>query len=394
MNSGKSFEVIVIGGGIIGASISYFLSKKGFSVAVLEKNEIASGTSSRCDGNILAIDKDPGFDSQLTLKSQQLTYELQRELDFPFEYRNYGSILVCENESEMIQAEKWVKKQNQAGLDFNLLDREDLKNESKYLADDLYGGVECKTDSTVNPYLFTYALIQGAQRNSAKIFTNTEVVDIKKDKENYFRIYTDQGIFLSAKVINACGIWAPDICKMLDINIPIVPRKGQIIVASRQELIGYRKVMEFGYLMSKFNQDRNVDDKMKDHGIALVYEPTENQNFLIGSSREFRGFDLTVDYSIIRLMAKRALRFYPKISDMTCIRTYAGLRPWTPDHLPIISSVDKIPGFYIAAGHEGDGISLAAITGKLITEIVEGITPSVSLELLRYDRFDKGVFSY
>src|SRR5699024_7378970 len=139
-------DVVVIGGGIIGAAVAYYSSKAGLDITVLEKNELASGTSSRCDGNILAIDKDPGFDSQMSLKSQQLIHELSEELDTPFEYRNPGSILVCENDNEMEAAQKWVDQQKKAGLDFKMLDREDLRNESKYFADDLYGGLECKTD--------------------------------------------------------------------------------------------------------------------------------------------------------------------------------------------------------------------------------------------------------
>ena len=112
---------------------------------------------------------------------------------------------------------------------------------------------------------------------------------------------------------------------------------------------------------------------------------------MIGSSREFVGFDTKVDYKVIRQIAKRALRFYPQMADMTVIRTYAGLRPWTEDHLPIISRVDHIPGYYIAAGHEGDGISLAAVTGKLIEEMLSDKETCIPIEPLRLDRFRQEV---
>src|SRR5690554_5042387 len=98
LSVGKFSEVIIIGGGIIGASIAYYTSKLGMEVTILEKGELASGTSSRCDGNILAIDKDPGFDSQMSLASQKLTAQLSKELKHSFEYRAPGSILVCETE--------------------------------------------------------------------------------------------------------------------------------------------------------------------------------------------------------------------------------------------------------------------------------------------------------
>lgn len=385
-------DVVVIGGGIMGAAIAYYGAKAGLDLTVLEKGELASGTSSRCDGNILAIDKDPGFDSQMSLKSQQLVHQLSKELELSFEYRNPGSILVCENDSEMEAAKKWVESQQAAGLDFKMLDREDLRNESKYFADDLYGGLECKTDSTVNPYMLTFSMFHSAQKLGAKIHTNTEVKQVTRNKvSGQFTIETDNGSFTANKVVNAGGVWAPKIGEMVGLEIPIVPRKGQLIVASRQQPVGLRKVMEFGYLISKFGGTRSVDPLTEKYGVALVFEPTESQNFLIGSSRQFSGFDTKVDYEVTKYIAKRAVRFYPKIADMTVIRTYAGLRPWTEDHLPIISRAEEIPGYFIAAGHEGDGISLAAVTGKLIEEMINEKETCIPIEPLRLSRFKERV---
>lgn len=387
----KHRDVVVIGGGIIGASIAYYGSKAGLDITVLEKKELASGTSSRCDGNILAIDKDPGFDSQMSLKSQMLVHELDKELEVSFEYRNPGSILVCENDAEMEAANQWVKKQQEAGLEFKMLDREDLRNESKYFADDLYGGLECKTDSTVNPYMMTYSMFNSAEKKGAKIHTNTEVKNVSKNETGQFVIETDNGTYTAKKVVNAGGVWAPKLGAMVGLDIPILPRKGQLIVASRQQPVGLRKVMEFGYLISKFGGERIVDAEMEKYGVALVFEPTESQNFLIGSSREFGGFDTKVNHDVTKLLAKRAIRFYPKIADMTVIRTYAGLRPWTVDHLPIISRVENIPGYFIAAGHEGDGISLAAVTGKLVEEMLNEKETCIPIEPLQLSRFKERV---
>jgi glycine/D-amino acid oxidase-like deaminating enzyme len=384
-------EVVVIGGGIIGGAIAYYAAKAGLQVTVVERGELASGTSSRCDGNILAIDKDPGFDSQMSLKSQELVHELSQELEHSFEYRAPGSILVCETEEEMVAAEEWVRRQREAGLPFRMLDRADIRQESPFFADDLLGGLECATDSTVNPYLLTYALFEGAKKQGASVLLRTEVTDVKRNPvTGSFQIRTTRGELTAKQVVNAAGVWAPMIGSMLGIEIPIVPRKGHLIVASRQVPVGLRKVMEFGYLISKFGGQRNVDPETEQYGVALVFEPTESQNFLIGSSRQFVGFDTKVDLSVVRCMARRATRFYPKIGDFSVIRTYCGLRPWTADHLPIISRVDEVPGFIIAAGHEGDGISLAAITGKVVSELLmEKAETTIPLEPLRHDRFTK-----
>jgi len=207
--------------------------------------------------------------------------------------------------------------------------------------------------------------------------------------EQTFRLETSGGTVTAKKVVNAAGVWSPRVSEMVGVELPILPRKGHLIVAARDVPIGLRKVMEFGYLISKFGGERQVDPELERYGVALVFEPTESQNFLIGSSRQFVGFDSKVDWTVVRLIARRAIRFYPRLADFLLIRTYCGLRPWTPDHLPIISAVEEVPGYYVASGHEGDGISLAAITGKLISEMLTGQPPSVPLEPLRYDRFKR-----
>ncbi|ANY68999.1 glycine oxidase [Paenibacillus sp. BIHB 4019] len=387
----ESAEVVIIGGGIIGMAIAYYTAKLGMDVLVVERGEIAGGTSSKCDGNILAIDKDPGFDSQMSLKSQQLVAELVRELDEEFEYRAPGSILVCETEEEMIAAERWVSRQKQAGLPFRMLDQKDLREEWPYMAEDLLGGLECATDSTVNPVLLTYSLAATARRHGARFRTHTAVTAILLDEQRRIRgVETAAGTIKAKIVINAAGVWSKLIGQMVDIDIPIEPRKGHILVAARSANIGKRKVMEFGYLISKFGGKRQVDPKFEAYGIALVFEPTASQNFLIGSSRQFAGMDTRVDQEVIRLIAQRAIRFFPVMEHIPMLRTYAGLRPWTADHLPIVSPIDEIPGFYVAAGHEGDGISLAAVTGKVISEMLSGAEPCIPAQPLRYDRFRRG----
>lgn len=391
MSRRKHAEVAIIGGGIIGCAIAYYVSKAGIDCVLIEKDDIASGTSSRCDGNITIVDKDPGFDSLMSLKSQELTLDLKNDLQLPFEYRELGSILVCDSEKEMEAAEQWVNIQNDAGLKFNLLDHQDIKQESPYFADDIPGGLECETDSLINPYLFCYSLIDRATHYGLKVHTYTEVVGIEKKED--FIIETTVGNFTANKVVNAAGVWAPFIGEMLNLKIPIIPRKGHIIVGSRQKPVMMRNVMEFGYLMNKFSRKREVDQRTADHGVALVLEPTESQNFLLGSSREFVGYDGAININVVETIARRALRFLPKLADFSMIRTYTGLRPWTEDHLPVVSAVEKIPGFYIAAGHEGDGISLATVTGKLIKQMICEEETIIPIDRLKYDRFKKVALS-
>ncbi|MBE3648921.1 NAD(P)/FAD-dependent oxidoreductase [Paenibacillus polymyxa] len=388
-------DLVIVGGGIIGTAIAYYAAKSGMKVVLAERGEIAGGTSSRCDGNILAIDKEPGFDSRMSLLSQKLVAEMAKELEDEFEYRAPGSILVCENDQEMQAAELWVTRQQQEGLPFRMLDQQDLQEEWPYLAKDLPGGLECKTDSTVNPVQMTYALARAARRMGARLLPRMPIQSILKDERgNACGVETPNGVIHADAVVLAAGVWTRSIGDSVGLDLPIIPRKGHILVSARMPSIGNRKVMEFGYLMSKFGGQRSVDEVYEKYGVALVFEPTASQNILIGSSRQFVGMDTGVDQQVIRLIARRAIRFFPALANVPLMRAYTGLRPWTPDHLPIISAVDEVPGLFIASGHEGDGISLAAVTGKLVTEMVRGEPTCIPVEPLRYDRFGEAFTSH
>jgi sarcosine oxidase subunit beta len=145
--------------------------------------------------------------------------------------------------------------------------------------------------------------------------------------------------------------------------------------------------------MSKFegiNFTRNVSERVARTNVAMVIEPTDADNFILGGNREFKGFDISAEIESIQAIAERGIRFFPILREMNLIRAYAGVRPYMPDHLPVVSEVDDAPGYYIAAGHEGDGISLSAITGKMIAQLVTGKPTDFNIDKLQYSRLRKG----
>lgn len=389
----KSYDAVVIGGGVIGTSVAYYLSKKGMKVALVEKGDIASGTSSRCDGNVLIADKQPGFDTKMSYTSQLLLKELVKEISYDFDYTQRGSIYIIESEGELKVAKEYVEKQIEDGYTVRMMDKSEIHEEEPYLAEDIIGGVEIGCDASVNPMALVFGLSLEAKKNGAEIFDYTYVKDIRVGKNGAIEaVETDQEVLITKYVVNCAGIWAPEIGNMVGIDIPIKPRQGQLLVAEKTFPVGKRKIVEFGYMMAKFgdeNYKRNVSPEIEDLGIAFVFEPTLSDNFLIGSSRAFVGFDTRVSIEVMQGLAKRAIRFFPVMKDIHVIRAYAGLRPYVDDHMPIISKVDEISGFYIAAGHEGDGIGLSPLTGKLISQMITGeevIVPTESLSINRFKR--------
>ncbi len=383
-------DVLVIGCGAIGAAAAYYLSKAGMKVIAVDRGDVASGTSSACDGNVLVVDKQPGFDAKMAYESQRLYKTLQDELSFDFEYRQLGSTLAVENRHQAEMALEWVKLLESSGVPVRFIGPSDVHQYEPMAAKDITGLLECASDSSLNPMALVYAYVAAARKNGAVIRAFTQVNCLLKDnKGSIAGADTSEGKILAPNVVLAAGVWTPAIALTCGVDIPIVPRKGHILVAERTFRVGSRKMQEFGYLMAKFSQTgtRDVEPETDNYGIAMVFEPTPHGNFLIGSSREFAGFDTSCNMRVLELMAKRAIRFFPCIKDVRVIRAYAGLRPYTPDHLPIVSNVDTVPGLYVAAGHEGDGIGLAPVTGVLVSQMLTGRTPIIDLEPLKLNRY-------
>lgn len=386
----RSADVVVIGGGVVGTAIAYFLVRNNRDVILVEQGAIADGTSGRCEGDVLVSDKTAGFDSRLTKLSQDLFPEITNELDYDISWTRKGSLLAIENEEEMEEAKKFCSQLDAEGLPVRILDKYEVHENEPYLAPDIVGGMETDCDGSLNPMALAYGLVHGAKKMGARVLTHSAVTDIRLDADGCIeRVVTEKEEIVTKRVVNAAGAWAPEIGKLVGLDIPIRPRQGQMLVAERTFPVARRKVMEFGYMMAKLESSdyaRNVTPEMEKYGVALVFEPTEATNFLIGSSRRFVGMDTSCHIDVLRAMAQRAIRFFPVIKDIKIIRSYAGLRPFTPDHLPIISETE-VPGFYVAAGHEGDGIGLSLITGKLISQMICGEQPAITTEPLRLSRF-------
>jgi glycine/D-amino acid oxidase-like deaminating enzyme len=387
----KTVDAAVIGAGVIGACVAYYLAKENARVVVLERGDIASGTSSHGEGNVLIHDKQPGIDTQMAHASQKLFKALAAELSCDFEYVERGSVLLIESEEEWKAAEALAARQAADGYPIRMLSQDEIQRQEPFLAEDIIGAVEIDCDAAINPMAFTFGLCREAEKLGADIRTYSPVRRITRSKDGAVRsVQTVDEEYRTKYVVDCAGVWARDIGRMVGVDIPIRPRQGQLLVAERTFTVGSRKIVEFGYLMAKFGDSsyrRNVSPDLERMGIAFVFEPTQAGNFLVGSSRAFVGYDTDVSIEVMRGLARRALRFFPVLKDINVIRAYAGLRPYCPDHFPIVSAVKDVPGFYIAAGHEGDGVGLAPITGKLITEMITGKETSIPIEHLRFSRF-------
>jgi len=377
-------DAVVIGGGIVGAACAYYLCAAGLSVHLVERSFPASGTSRACDGLILTWDKAPGAELALGQASAALWAGLAETLDFDFEYARAGTILLAENEPALAAGRARAEAMQAAGVRAQALDSAGLRSLEPNLAADLAGGAFFPDDAQVDARRATLALLAAAQQRGLTLHPQAEVSAIRRANGGEGRVsgvVTTAGEISTETVVCAAGVWSNEVARLAGLELPIRPRKGHILVTARLPGLIHHPMLEGGYVTT-------VQSAAEDLQVALVAEMTAGGTLLLGSSRQFAGFDRSVSLAVLQAIAARAARFLPALARVGVMRSYAGLRPWSPDHLPLIGPVVAVPGLYLAAGHEGAGIGLAPVTGQLIAGwVAGGDLPPVADEV-RPDRFE------
>jgi glycine/D-amino acid oxidase-like deaminating enzyme len=374
-------DVIVVGGGIVGAACGYYLARAGLSVELLERGFPASGTSGACEGDLLLWDKELAKELPLGRRSLELWKGLVQELDLDFEYEPKGSIMVAEDAAGLAAMTRKVEDLARAGVPGQILDHRELHAEEPTLAPDLPGGALFPEDAQVEPRYATAALVEGARKYGLRVRTDTAVRRVTLSAGGRVEaVETASGRIPAGAVVLAAGVWTREIAATAGLEVPIRPRKGQIVVVERAPSFFHRKLMEAGYVATVESGETALQ-------VAMVAESTRAGTLLLGSSRELVDFDRRVNVRVAAAIAARAIRFFPALANLRCIRTYAGLRPFSPDHLPLIGPLGGAEGFYVATGHEGAGICLAPATGRLIAQWVTGQSLDFPAEWFRPNRF-------
>lgn len=382
-------DVCIIGGGVIGLATAYYLLKAGKTVAVLERAEIGSGASSSCDDMILLQSKKPGIALTLAMESLEMYRDLPGELGMDIGFLSLGGMIIIEDDKQLKIMENFVKQQISYGLDVEIVDRKTLFKKQPHVARYMIASTYSKSDSQVNPLLLMRAFLHNGLGMGMDVFRNTSVIDIDQIGDRWIVKGENEVNVECGSVVIAAGAWSSQIGKMLDIDIPIKPIKGQIVVTEQIAPIGETNCWTAAYIASKHDPsimpDRSEYDK--EIGLGFAFSRTGEGNYLIGSTRENAGFDKTTNFKAISRILEQTRKYFPIMNQVNVIRTIAGFRPGTKDGSPIIGTVDGFPGLFIAAGHEGDGIALSPITGKSVAEMVRGVGDHKRFDELNLRRF-------
>ncbi|KMS68863.1 FAD-dependent oxidoreductase [Streptomyces viridochromogenes] len=380
-------DVLVIGAGIVGAACAYYCATAGLRVSVVERGAIGSGTTSACEGNILVSDKEPGPELDLALLSSRLWRRIGEELGrSTIEYEAKGGVVVAGSPDSADGLRHLTAGQRTTGVDAVDIGPDELFELEPNVTRQAVGGAFYAQDAQVQPVLATAQLLRRARMLGATVHPGTGVTGFVRDGQGAVTgVRTDSAdtpVLYAQWVINAAGTWAGQLSELAGAPVPVLPRKGFILVTEPLPRVVRHKVYTAEYVANVASSDAGLET-------SVVVEGTRAGTVLIGASRERVGFDRSISLPVLRKLAAQAIGVFPFLADVSLLRTYLGFRPYCPDHLPVIGPDPRAPGLLHACGHEGAGIGLAGATGHLLAQHLSGEKPDLDLTPFRPDRFEE-----
>jgi glycine/D-amino acid oxidase-like deaminating enzyme len=374
-------DVAVVGAGIVGAAVARELAVRGVAVMLVDRAGISQGTTGRGEGNVLCADKRPGPELELTRHALDLFDEIDTRLGEEARIMRKGSLIVHPEAATWAAEPARVEALRAAGVEGELLEPDAVRALEPALDGPLHGASRFPRDIQCDPARITHALVREAVAAGAEVRTGCAVERIAVRAGRAAGLDTADGFLAAGAVVLAAGAWSAALAESAGLALPLAPRKGQLVLLRSPEPRYVRhKVLDGSYLGSILSDDGGLQ-------LSTVVETTWDGDVLVGSSRERRGFDLDVDPVVSDAMIARAARLFGALPSLERADAWAGLRPWLPDHLPAIGPSAAVPGLWVATGHEGAGVALGPVTGRVLAQAYCGEPVLVDLSSFSPDRF-------
>jgi glycine oxidase len=351
----KAWDVIIIGGGIIGLSLSIEIRKKGASVLVIERGEPGHEASRAAGGMLVdcSLETPPSLQSLARASARMypgFAHELQVESGMSVDLRDHGTILISPTTDAAPEFSTSLFSEHLADREPSLVvgDRQAF-----YLQ-----------ERSVDPRALTAAAWKTAKNRGVDFSSGDEVTAVNVSDRRVTGVTTNKTSFSAPTVVNCAGAWAGQIGPEA---IPTRPVKGQMLCLAMHSPAVLKHVI-------------------RTPKVYLI--PRSDGRLLVGATVEDAGYDKRTDVATIKRLYQAAQTLVPKLAESRILEDWAGLRPGTPDGLPILGATST-QGYYVATGHFRDGILLAPITAKIMAEVIYGKSPGYDLTAFSLSRFSQ-----
>lgn len=384
-------EVIIIGGGIAGASAAFHLAGHGRRVILLERGEIASEASGVNAGGIGALGwgNAPDLESHLTMGSLQIFRSLQLELGYDIEFRASGGLQAIQTEEQYVYARDRTLALQSRGYALDLLTVDAARSIEPELNPALYGAMRFPLRGQADPKKATRAFAAAAADRGAHILTGREVTGIDRTTEGGYRVLCGEDAYASRQLVLAVGAWCGPLGAMLGVRIPIVPVRGQMWATQPlPPRVFYSLSSAESY--AHWSRSPGDDDEtppelthLGDRRVTRHLYGRQNRDgeIIFGGDRELVGYDYTVDAGGVEVNFGHASEVLPMLGELSISRTWSGMMPFSLDGLPIIGRIPQLDEVYVVSGLASSGFGRGPMAGKLIADYVHtGHRPQVLAE--------------
>ena len=416
-------DVVVIGGGIVGASAALYLGKKGVSVALCEKGRIAGEQSSRNWGWCRTMGRDDA-EMPLAIESLRLWERMNEEVGAETGFRKAGVFYLCESQGDIDQHEAWLVRAQQYQIGSRLLSSDEV---DKFLPGSTRrwpAALFTATDGRAEPQLAAPAIAEAARRAGATIMTSCAARGLETAAGRVSAVVTEKGRIPCNAIILAGGAWSRLFCGNSGVDFPQLKILGSVMRTAPLEgapdysvgasNFAFRKRLDGGYTIAQRNANETpiTPDSFRLFFDFLPALAQERRNLRLRFDRRFieewntprrwaldspspfeaiRVLDPQPSESILAEGQSNLVRNFPVFKDATITQRWAGLIDVTPDAVPVISPIEALPGFYLASGFSGHGFGIGPGAGRLIADMVAGDNPIVDPRPFRFERLARGL---
>lgn len=417
----EAVDVVVIGGGIVGCSTAYYLAQNGVRVALCEKGELAGEQSGRNWGFIRQQGRDPA-ELPLMIHSLALWHAFVAELNEDIGFKVGGTLYLSETEQRYQSNLAWLEHAKAFGIDSHFINLADLQALIPDIQGQTRGALCTPSDARAEPTLATRAIAKRAAQHGALVFNQCAVRGIDIAAGRVAGVVTEHGRIRAPAVVCAGGAWTSYFCRHLDLLLPQLKVTGSVMATAPAALItqlsiwrsglGLRRRMDGGYNIAHGGNttcDLSPDCLRFFRDFVHTYKDSKEQVSLKISKRfltELRwhskwSFEHITPFEKERILnpkpdlklLNKAYRIlgetFPQLKGIEIAQRWAGVIDVTPDQLPVISTVERIPGLTLSTGYSGHGFGIGLAAGNVTAKLAIGETPAVNLDVFSLDRLIK-----
>jgi sarcosine oxidase subunit beta len=370
-----SAAVVIIGGGVVGASVAYHLAGRGLTdVLVIERGALGSGSTGRSAGGVRQQFSGEA-NCRLSMLSVEKLLRFREEIGWDPGFHQVGYLFILTREDHWELFQRSAKLQRNLGIPVALITPGEAQAMvAPLLVDDVLGATYCPTDGHADPTEVCLGYAAAARARGVEIASGVTVTGIEVANGHAAAVDTDQGRVTTPLVVDAAGPWAAQVAAMAGVDIPLRPYRRQI------------------YYTTAFPQVPDGAPMVVDFASSLYFR-REGPGLLVGMTdrSEPSSFRTHTDDAFLEMLIEHAVRRVPALDAVGMVRGWAGLYDQTPDANPILGSVPELEGFIIAAGFSGHGFMHSPATGQLIAElIVDGVAHAIDISPFALERFRAG----